>query len=363
MGYGLKPLQAGRANQSFAPPVHLYGAAAPLEFRPREKIRMLDSSRLYLQRPSVLSALQCVILPWLLFTALSAALAFEAHFQRPWLIYFCCLLSVVILVPLCLLAADAVRQHNEHIRGIGVGRDPTWFLFLFATTLLAWTAGVIYGEHIYGTFTVPFLNLRNMDTYYDVDPSTMPSQQIMDAGRILFTHGASLNLAQSTGFRVSRNVQTFCVAPIAAAPDSEDAQTTYEFWAVGVNCCSGVEAGDFTCGEANNPSAHGGLRLLDENEDERPFYRLAVQQAESAFGLSAPQPIFLTWMQDPVGHVNAFYDRSWTIYLVGVWSYLVFQTFLATAAWTFTFKESGGASGLLFAAGPGPALDNEFLNI
>ena len=38
-------------------------------------------------------------------------------------------------------------------------------------------------------------------------------------------------------------------------------------------------------GEYNNPGAHSGLRLLDD--EQRPFYRLAVEQAEAAYSLKA----------------------------------------------------------------------------
>ena len=73
---------------------------------------------------------------------------------------------------------------------------------------------------------------------------------------------------------------------------------TYDFWAIGMDCCS-VNAADFHCGaglgwilsvrperakgqartggEVGNFKAHSGLRLLDDRQ--RSFYRLAVEQA------------------------------------------------------------------------------------
>merc|ERR1719502_2180472 len=71
------------------------------------------------------------------------------------------------------------------------------------------------------------------------------------------------------------NLDLYCVAPIVKG----NAQlTSYDFWAVGVNCCSGAQS-DFRCGEYTNPHSKSGLRLM--KDDQRPFYRLAVQQSTS----------------------------------------------------------------------------------
>lgn len=60
------------------------------------------------------------------------------------------------------------------------------------------------------------------------------------------------------------------MAPIV---NGNAALATYDFWAVGLNCCSGVSS-DFRCGEFNNQHARSGLRLM--RDDQRPFYRQAL---------------------------------------------------------------------------------------
>eukprot|EP00438_Fugacium_kawagutii_P029114 Skav233711 [mRNA] locus=scaffold2120:100002:105477:+ [translate_table: standard] len=124
-----------------------------------------------------------------------------------------------------------------------------------------------------------------------VNPGREKGQQLMDAGRVYFEDGTGLDTSKSMAFR---NLDRYCVAPIV-------------FGQVGVNCCSGTTA-DFRCGEFDNPKARSGLRLmrqmpraggletasermtvtLNQGEDQRPFFRLAVQQAEARAEASDP---------------------------------------------------------------------------
>merc|ERR1740121_1704464 len=108
--------------------------------------------------------------------------------------------------------------------------------------------------------------MGHLNTYTEIDPSKMVGQQLMDAGSVLWSNTTALDISKSMGFK---NLNTYCVAPITV-PGS--APKTYDFWAIGVNCCSGQEA-DFNCLDAKNKFARGGVRLL--RASERPYYRLA----------------------------------------------------------------------------------------
>eukprot|EP00438_Fugacium_kawagutii_P009189 Skav234281 [mRNA] locus=scaffold2271:7000:9362:+ [translate_table: standard] len=75
-----------------------------------------------------------------------------------------------------------------------------------------------------------------------------------------------------------KNVDTYCVAPITV-----------------------------TKGEYNNPNAHSGLRLL--SDDQRGFYRLAVEQAE--------HPLFFYWTEDATAAMNTFRDNGYKCHRAG----------------------------------------------
>merc|ERR1719408_1104993 len=123
-----------------------------------------------------------------------------------------------------------------------------------------------------------------------------------------------------------KNLEIYCVAPIVAG---KEVLPTYDFWAVGVNCCSGNRA-DFHCGEFNNAHAGAGLRLM--RDDQRSFYRLAVQQAEAAYNIRADHPLFFYWMQDPVAEVAAWMDEGYKWFLLGIFSHFLLQLVLVIIA-------------------------------
>merc|ERR1719491_1298925 len=96
-----------------------------------------------------------------------------------------------------------------------------------------------------------------------------------------------------------------------------------------MNCCSGIRP-DFHCGEFNKNHATAGLRLM--RDDERPFYRLAVQQAEAAYNIRADHPLFFHWMHDPIAEVMAYYDEGVKYFFLGIFAHFVLQLFLVIVA-------------------------------
>lgn len=184
-------------------------------------------------------------------------------------------------------------------RGEGV-HDHFWYTLCFVTCIIAWLLGFYAGQQNYLSYILPYMEIKSLNLYTSVDPSMYRGQQLMDAGRIVFTHGTHLDLRKSMGFR---NLDVYCVAPITIGNGSS--VESYDFWAVGLNCCSG-HGTDFHCGEYLNPNALSGLRLM--RDDQRPYFRLAVQQAEAAYNIRAVHPIFVHWLEDPSIEINSFQE-------------------------------------------------------
>merc|ERR1712217_485151 len=156
----------------------------------------------------------------------------------------------------------------------------------------------------------PYFDIQNLATYPSVDPTNYRGQQLMDAGQINFVPGTHLDLTKSMGFE---NLETYCVAPVTIGTGANASLPYYDFWAVGLNCCSG-HVPDFHCGEYNNPKASSGLRLM--RDDLRAFFRLAVQQAEAAYNIDAGHPVFLYWMQEPSTEIEAYQDDGYKYFLI-----------------------------------------------
>lgn len=268
----------------------------------------------------------CLFIPWLIFTAVYALLTFSLHYQAPQLSYILCAALLFGSLTFGYFAYVAYKKRGEGTQ------EPAWYVFLFATSLIAWVVAVVCGQQNFAVNMSPYFDVTNLNVYPSVDPSIYHGQQLMDAGRIMFTPSSHLDVSKSMGFR---NLDMYCVAPVTVGPATSQNLQSYDFWAVGLNCCSG-HAPDFHCGEYNNPRANSGLRLM--RDDQRAYFRLAVQQAEAAYNIRAQHPIFLYWMQDPVAEVNAYQDDGYKYFLLGMFSFFAFQLFLVVVA-TIAFSK------------------------
>merc|ERR1719271_1613360 len=105
---------------------------------------------------------------------------------------------------------------------------------LFCITTIAWASGFGLGDNNFHVHMQPFYDIKKMNVYPSVDPSKYNGQQFMDAAQILFTPGSHLDIRKSMGFK---DGQIYCVAPVVSG-DANASQDMYDFWAVGMNCCS-----------------------------------------------------------------------------------------------------------------------------
>jgi len=255
-----------------------------------------------------------LFLPWMLFCSVYATMSFSFHYSSPvgaW--------CVVLLAGGVALACGfmEVRSRRSGDRG------KAWWLaaLLFG---IAVVLGAVLGDMNFWYNMQPYYDIENLNVYPSVNPAREKGQQLMDAGRIYFADGAHLDLRKAMAFK---NLDLYCVAPIVHGDNAQ--LSSYDFWAVGMNCCGAVSS-DFRCGEYNNPHARSGLRLM--RDDQRPFFRLAVQQAEAAYNIKAAHPLFFHWLQDPVAEVNQYRDDGFKFFLLGVFTHFAFSLFAVACA-------------------------------
>lgn len=258
---------------------------------------------------NLLAICQNIFGPWALFCVLFAIWSFSVHYEHP---SYCYLFAGLGLLPVLAIGASAGRAQKQQLEGRG--GQPSWVYFLFLTTGAAWLAAIAAGDCNYYLHMQPFYDLENLNTYPAVDPSVTSGQQLMDAGRINFVDGTELDLRRSMGFK---NEDLYCVAPITKGTA---VLSSYDYWAVGMNCCTGNTA-DFHCPEFSNAHARAGLRLM--HDDQRAFYRLAVQEAEATYNIKAAHPLFFYWMQDPNEQMNAYREAGLRFYLLGMLTHFV----------------------------------------
>jgi hypothetical protein len=254
-----------------------------------------------------------LFVPWVLFMALTSSLSFQVHYDSPTVCNLVVILTFGLVILFGYFAYAAIR------RNLTGQNPPNWYVFLFITSIIAWFAGYVVGNMNYANNMQPYYDVNNLNVYPSVDPSTTKGQQLMDMGQAIFTTSSRLDLTKSVGFK---NLDVYCVAPVVS-PNST--METYDFWAVGINCCSG-HAADFACGEFNNPLAHSGLRLM--RDDLRPYFRLAVEQAAASNNIKATHPVFLYWMQDPTAEINSYQDAGMKEFLTGATRFFAAQVVL-----------------------------------
>lgn len=279
------------------------------------------------RRLNIVAILISLFVPWLLFCFVYAILAFELHYKLPMLAYLLILLAFVCVVgSSAFFAASVIKKKYTD-----PAYTPSWYIFIAITSILAFGVALAFGEWDYIGNMQPYYNLSNLASYKDIDTNVYLGQQLMDAGSIEFKKGTALDLSRSMGFK---NDDIYCVAPIVTK-GSVQKPLSVDFWAVGKNCCSGVAA-DFHCSGFSDPHATGVIRQM-HNED-RPFYRLAVQQAEATYHMTASHPLFFEWVHNAEEATTSFAHRGYQNFVVGIFAYFLVQAFL-TAAIALAFSK------------------------
>jgi len=225
-----------------------------------------------------------IMLPFGVFVFCCGISSFGLMYSRPFTVMVC-----LALVGLCWLLSVATaiwaRWHEP---------DPTWFTFSAMTVGLAFLLGTFGGYNIYIYHEKPFFQLRDLKVSNSIDASKTTGIEVNDAGILHFSAGNHVDSSISWHFKSG---SLYCVAPIVSNASQVPFSQTYDFWAVGKDCCS-TAAADFRCGSwGHMGSTMGGIRVVDE--DDTIMYRLAVQQTASLYNILAPKPIFVEWSVHP----------------------------------------------------------------
>lgn len=261
-----------------------------------------------------------LFLPWFVFCGIFSLMSFSVHYNAA------AAAKASIVVGLGLAAIAGVFGYRAKQRDA----DPVWYNFACLALLVATVVSGIVGDMNYWYNMHVFYDLENLNTYPSVNVDVEKGQQLMDAGRVYFSDGTGIDMQKSIGFK---NDDLYCVTPITNGKKL----ASYDFWAVGINCCSGVSS-DFRCGEYNNPHARAGLRMM--RDEQRPFFRLAVQQAEAAYNIKSTHPLFFYWLQDPIAEMNSYRDDGFKYYLLGIFAHFAFNAFCVGCA-TIGFSKIG----------------------
>jgi uncharacterized membrane protein YuzA (DUF378 family) len=275
------------------------------------------------RRINVVTIAVALVVPWVIFVVVTASLAFGIHYCSASVAY-----SIVALCGVAVLAIgfSAFQQVKKSRQG-NPNTPYSWHIFLFSTALVAFVLGCWRGNENYLSNMKMYHDYLTLNYYEAIDAQTTTGKETMDAGWIIFTEGTQLDLARAAGFK---NDGMYCVVPIR----SRDGPT-YDFWAVGRNCCSGTSQ-DFHCGEYANPKAHSGMRSLSPTE--RPFYKLAVQQAQAQYGLEVNYPVFFHWVQNPDLVIDVYKANASAEFVYYISLYIGAQFIALVIAVCYIFK-------------------------
>jgi len=270
---------------------------------------------------NVIPMLGNVFLPWTFFCICITVMSFKMHHYYAWMAWGVVFFCTALWIGLCCVAVWARKAEP----------DPMWYMFSALMVGLSIATGTLAGCMLYWDHFSPYYQISDLKVVANIDAGKEVGQDHMDAGLFYFASGNKIDTTKSWHFK---NHDVYCVAPIIPASGVPETGT-YDFWAVGKNCCS-TSASDFRCGAFDNIKARNAIRVLDDSA--RPFYRLAVQQTESVYKILATHPIFVEWRQDPLDTISSWKETGYGEYLLWISGWFVFCVFwVLCAVWKFAW--------------------------
>jgi len=189
-----------------------------------------------------------------------------------------------------------------------------WMWWPFWKFVMIWVAvglGSYIGNYIWNQCFLPYTNVARLQAYRNIIPESTSGVRLQDAGLIKFNDTVGVDRSR-TG--CLKNGATYCIAPIVTGgvlPSCTDSPGAhgYDLFMTGVDCCTCP--GEFRCGAWDKPGTLGGYRVT--TEDDRKFFRLAVQDWSSTYGKHYKHPVFFNWVSEPVQTWSNFSSRGYQL--------------------------------------------------
>lgn len=280
-------------------------------FAPGQRLRM-----------NIVPMFLSVFIPWAVFIFCEGITYSWVMHRSPALAYG----GVVAVLAVWMMSAGAAAWARKY------EPDPTWVTYLSLMVLLAVIFGTTTGTGIYSKYSKQYLEIMDLKVSRNVDVGQVAGRNIMDSGILIFTSGNRYDDRKSWHFMNKGHL--YCAAPIVSN-DKPPVGMSYDFWAVGKDCCS-VSGSDFRCGSWGTARAKSGIRVT--NTGDLGFYSLAVQQAESLYNIRAANPIFLTWSADAELEVNSWAQQAFKAFLVSAtFGFICFSFAMSMATCRFAW--------------------------
>jgi len=268
------------------------------------------------------------LVPLSIFAAVWLLISYNWHYKYELLDW---ILIAGIFIIVCFLGYTAARRMLQVADG-STDHLAVWAAALFVGVLLAFTLALAFGWRNYSHNMQQFYEIKELNSYTAVDASNMEGKAFMDAGTIKFLPGSHLDLGKSAGFM---NLDMYCVAPIVTPGKNHSKiakNATYDFWAIGLNCCTG-SPDNFACGQSatiDTTAVTGGLRLMSNSQ--LPFYEMAVTQAATKYGIKSPHPVFFHWVQDAHKALSDYQRTGWDDFFLALFFFAVFEVVVVVLA-------------------------------
>merc|ERR1719329_1319266 len=195
-----------------------------------------------------------------------------------------------------------------------------WWPFWTVGLVIAGTAlGALLGKVLWFQSLMRYWDIHALQRYADIDTDVVSGDRISDVGLVSFQEGTSIDRAAGGCFLNAGQVRS----QLGDMPRTG----TYDFFAVGVDCCTCPNQ-DFRCGDAwASTTARGGLRMTDDNL--LPFYTLAADDWAAEYEKASRPPIFFEWVREPLLSYHNLWGWAWSIGALALCTFVSLATGLA----------------------------------